>query len=121
MAEQDTWGKTSTKIGAPAGPDPREREGIRRGEPDPRARPQRAHGGAPDGAVNPASRRENLAGQGGLKQALHRGGMDGLGQMRVETGLSRLTLVLGQSIAGQGDEPKFLTVRRRPDALGHLV
>src|SRR5712692_7550118 len=65
--------------------------------------------------------RGGLPGQGGLKQALHRGGMDGLGQMRVETGLSRLTLVLGQSIAGQGDEPKPLTVRRRPDALGHLV
>jgi hypothetical protein len=58
----------------------------------------------------PAGRHDGLAGahrlpgQGALEQALHVRGMDGLGQMRVEPRLPRMALILGQPIAGQGDE-----------------
>src|SRR5437867_1305872 len=74
-----------------------------------------------------ARRRDGLAGprrppgQSGLKQALHGRGMDGLRQVSVEAGLPGMALVLGQPIAGQGDEVELLAVWRSPDTLGNLV
>src|SRR5438552_4460459 len=80
-------------------------------------RPRGEHARRRDGLAGP----RRPTGQSGLKQALHGRGMDGLRQVSVEAGLPGMALVLGQPIAGQGDEVELLAVWRSPDALGNLV
>src|SRR5712692_1881782 len=47
--------------------------------------------------------------------------VDGLGQMRIETGRESLTLVMRADVSGQGDEEDLLLAEVPPEPLGDLV